>query len=827
MECGDYRHYHPLAALKPWIMQGNNHQPSTARHRLHGLALCLCFSLAACESKKTTATQHVVAQTVDLPTMLAATRLDLAESLLGKSSHAEALAHGISALTLDPASKRAHSLVTTILNTTHWHLPEFTVDLKARIDHLEFAAPSTLWASLSGSHNTVVRMNLETLLVENVLFPIDCAETRSLIFDANHRSMIVERADITLLCNAQTLKPIRDIGPLPDSLTPASVIVFSLDGLLMAHPSYQLGKEKSIVWQLRDATSGEIIRSSEPSSPDNPPPLAAYLDRQSLRVFRQDGSIWTMPVSPVSPIEITPSKSSASYLYAKFSSNGSSIMALENLGTHNSPALRTLDLGATPDPSLSPAHLLSTSPWTAQPSIWSGLCRDALFAPNIRDSTARLPNFATFQSTSAITAVALSTDRAFIAGEDGKITAYRIIAPANPTQITTPPTSIDNTALDHLKNLSTALTGIIFHDGEKSPHHATLDQRLAAFKVTDFSKLQKAFPGLDFSAASSVFTSFTPAIIPPRITSALDDRIARSLPTVDSVKHIEEIFAKNDDANILSAIQVIGGSGPAAAKALELSLASTHPEWIEACLKTATNLPPLLRKIATSRIAWLQDRKADALTGWPDEFPKLADYRLREDWDGWEQADYSQALEKLRLCVGEELAAITVPENPNPEQRKIITERLSDPTTLKTIGRARFAKACLDAALKFATFKDESEATFKLASQARELGAPPAPCLRAEAISLTALGDYQKAHDRWVVLITEHPIESQEPGDYAEAAYTAFENANSKQAMAILTTGLHRFPNDANFALRAGWVALLTGNSERAYRFLLTGRQIG
>ena len=45
--------------------------------------------------------------------------------------------------------------------------------------------------------------------------------------------------------------------------------------------------------------------------------------------------------------------------------------------------------------------------------------------------------------------------------------------------------------------------------------------------------------------------------------------------------------------------------------------------------------------------------------------------------------------------------------------------------------------------------------------------------------------------------------------------------------MEILTTGLHRFPNDANFALRAGWVALLTGNAERAYRFLLTGRQIG
>jgi hypothetical protein len=30
-----------------------------------------------------------------------------------------------------------------------------------------------------------------------------------------------------------------------------------------------------------------------------------------------------------------------------------------------------------------------------------------------------------------------------------------------------------------------------------------------------------------------------------------------------------------------------------------------------------------------------------------------------------------------------------------------------------------------------------------------------------------------------------------------------------------------------DFALRAGWIALLTGNPDRAYRFLLTGRQTG
>ena len=65
------------------------------------------------------------------------------------------------------------------------------------------------------------------------------------------------------------------------------------------------------------------------------------------------------------------------------------------------------------------------------------------------------------------------------------------------------------------------------------------------------------------------------------------------------------------------------------------------------------------------------------------------------------------------------------------------------------------------------------------------------------------------------------------PGDYAEAAYTSFENADSKQAVEILNTGLRRFPQDANFALRAGWVALLTGNADRAYKFLLAGKRIG
>jgi tetratricopeptide (TPR) repeat protein len=290
---------------------------------------------------------------------------------------------------------------------------------------------------------------------------------------------------------------------------------------------------------------------------------------------------------------------------------------------------------------------------------------------------------------------------------------------------------------------------------------------------------------------------------------------------------ITGIFAEGTPTTIMAAIQRAAGKGPAAAKALELSLASEHPEWIATCLETAKDLPPFLRQLAQSRIAWLEDRKADALGVWPDEFPDLAAIRLREDWDGWEQADFTMAYEAIRHGMSEQLAAIELPADATPDQRKTVAQRLSDPVTLKTVGRTRFAKACLKAALAFSAFKKEKETTFKLAALARDLGAEKEPCLRAEAMALTALGDYQQAYERWVQLITEHPLNTQLPGDYAEAAYTAFENSDPQKAMTILTTGLHRFPNDANFALRAGWVALLTGNAERGYRFLLSGRQIG
>ena len=147
---------------------------------------------------------------------------------------------------------------------------------------------------------------------------------------------------------------------------------------------------------------------------------------------------------------------------------------------------------------------------------------------------------------------------------------------------------------------------------------------------------------------------------------------------------------------------------------------------------------------------------------------------------------------------------------------------------MEAVGKARFATACLKAALAFSAFKDETATTFKLASIARSLGEAPAPCLRAEAMALTALGDYQRARERWITLITEHPG-GDPPARRLRGSRLHFLRKRRSRARPWRSSppASTAFPSDANFALRAGWVALLTGNAERAYRFLLTGRQIG
>jgi len=760
---------------------------------------------------------------------LADARVDAAKIKLSQNRPDEALALLVSALKGAPASPEARDLARDILKETRWNLPALTLKHPLAVEQLAFAAPASLWVSLcGGSGNTTVRWNLEGPQIESVLFPTGDGETRSLIQDPASQALVVERQSVTLLCDAKSLKPIRELGHLPQDLTPSAVIVFSKDGLLMAHP--ESVSDRSWIWHVRDTATGEIIRSSKPAAADAPRPLAAAIDRDRLRVLAADGGLLEIPISPVAPILATAMPEPVKLLQAQFSRDGNSVLTLQDLGPHEAPAPSIISYGESDDGSLETDALIQRFPWSRHPNLWTSLMKNPQQPPFTMEGnfvnllTGRhAPLFAD----SPVTAIAFGGDNVVIGEENGTVTVHRLLP--LPAAIAAGPGAgtLDGAALVALQHLSHALAGIRYDEAQRTFTRISPRERVQCFEAVDFNVILPTFPQLDFSALITAFKATEIRTAGPETLLPLSARLARAIATGDPPPEVTAAFQSGDSPAIFAAIQSAGDKGPALATALALALESDHPDWIRACLAQAADLPPLLRRLAQSRVAWLEGRKADALAGWAEVFPDLAENRLREDWDGWEQADFQPALAQLRHCAEAEHTAIRIPENATPEQRAAVAARLIDPATLATVGKPRFAQACLATALALSEHKEEFQSTYQLANTARNLGAAPAPCLRIEALALTGLGDFKNARDRWVELITELPVAAHLPGDYAEAAYTSFENVDGHQAIEILNTGLRRFPEDANFALRAGWVALLTGNSERAYHFLRVGNRIG
>ena len=399
--------------------------------KLSAAALLLCTLIPACDSPQKPPAPRPPEDAAGDPASvsapeLAAARIDLAKSALKRNAPDEALPLLVSALEADPASGAALALVTELLAKTRWPLPETTIQTGRPVDHIAFSAPASLWVSLSGSENTTLRWNLESLRIENILFPLQAPATRSLVFDKRHDFVVVERAGITLLCNARTLKPIRDIGPLPPDATPSSVLVFSDDGLLLAHPV--VTSDRSIVWHLRDTATGQILRSSEPSKPQNPQPLSAFLDREKLRVLHGDGSLLEIPVSPVAPIQTIPPAEPMTLRHALFSENGDSALILRDKGPHQPPEPLFVSYGNDDDTRFDSAVLLERFPWSTQPGVWTGLLREADFLPFKIDGptlTFLSGDQAPVHADAKITALDFDGDRIFVGAENGNLTIYQ------------------------------------------------------------------------------------------------------------------------------------------------------------------------------------------------------------------------------------------------------------------------------------------------------------------------------------------------------------------------------------------------------------------
>lgn len=763
---------------------------------------------------------------VGLHSTLANTLVALAAS---HDSGDESLALLVQSLTVNPSSTKARDQAEHLLTSTRWHLPEIRIQHPSPIDRIHFPAPGQLWVGLcgqnaqSGAYSTVARWNLETMQIESVLFPSQDSTTRSLVLDPALRRAVIERAGMLLLCDAQTLKPIREIGALPDFVNPSVAIVFSQDGLLFAHPAVESHSDPIARWLIRDSLAGEIIREISLDHPTPPAPLAAHLDSRSLRVIHQDGSLIRIPISPVETIEVTSPPQPVQLTHALITPNGNNTL-VRQIHPPGDCDTKFLHPGNRGDFSLTNESLLHSFPWNGHIGIWSGLFHGRIEGRS--RSTRYDSTHAPARTATDITAIALCGNRLVTGEERGFLTIHRILPKPLPTHSNQEPSPFDTSTLTALRHLSIALGGISYNPEFSSFTRHAAKERFQAFQNCDFTTLAKVFPGWDFSPIAREIESLQPLSLTPDALGILENRLAR-LSEQSTFPEIEEAFANADEEKIFTSIQNSSPSGAQAATCLHLALASARPAWISRCIESFTGLPPLLTRIAHTRVHWLENRKADAIAAWPDPFPDYDHIRRTEDWDGWESVDFRIAFEQVRQSVAEELSRLIVPANATKEQRDATYSHLTDESTLASIGRTRYARACLEAATRFASFPGETERTFELAKIARAMGAPPAPCLRAEALALTALQDHARARDRWIELITHQPVADHQPGDYAEAAYSSFENGDPTQAMAILATGMHRYPHDSAFALRAGWIALLTAHPDAAYRFLLAGHRTG
>lgn len=198
-------------------------------------AVCLgaAMLLAACQRDRgnregitATAESGRMERDRNLAGELAGARVDLARQALVRNDPGAALALLVAAVDADPSDWEALRLAATVLGGTRWFLPEVEIAHgPLAIRHLALGGTGELWASVSlqsksaanqTAPHTVVRWDLHDLRLRAVMFPVPASETGFMVVSPGGRYLITRRdagnARSALLCDAATLKPIRDLG---------------------------------------------------------------------------------------------------------------------------------------------------------------------------------------------------------------------------------------------------------------------------------------------------------------------------------------------------------------------------------------------------------------------------------------------------------------------------------------------------------------------------------------------------------------------------------------------------------------------------------------
>ncbi len=465
---------------------------------LSAALVCASCDKAPTQSPPGPATSQDDART-KLSPHLTTTLLDLS---VAKEDAGKSLALLASSLTADPTSLELREKAGRLLAVTRWHLPEIRIQHPTSIERIHFGTPSQLWVGISGKNkhhgvfSTVIHWDLSPLHIQGILFPSPDTSTRTLVVNPNRRTLVLERGGFLLLCDAQTLQPIREIGTLPRTLNPSSTIVFSADGLLLAHPCLSGINNTPPRWFIRDALAGEIIREYSPDDISSPMPLAAHLDSHALRLIHQNGTMAHIPVSPVGPVSFTTQPQPTQLNHALFTPNGNNAFVTK-FTPPGSLQSAFLNPGNRDGFSLANKSLLHRFPWNKHPGIWSGLFRHRIDAS--ASFTRYSPEHAPARTATDITALALCENRLATGDTRGFLTIHHILPVPLTNYNALEPTAFDASSLASLTNLSTALSGISYQAEFRTFSKHTLDERLLAFRNCDFTALAKTFPSLDFT----------------------------------------------------------------------------------------------------------------------------------------------------------------------------------------------------------------------------------------------------------------------------------------------------------------------------------------
>ncbi|HEY1123445.1 MAG TPA: hypothetical protein VGE67_17650 [Haloferula sp.] len=269
----------------------------------------------------------------------------------------------------------------------------------------------------------------------------------------------------------------------------------------------------------------------------------------------------------------------------------------------------------------------------------------------------------------------------------------------------------------------------------------------------------------------------------------------------------------------------VGGQGRAAISALHAALRANDAAAIATGLRSAKDIPPPVRDYATARALWAEGKKAEVFAMWTGEMPDFHELEESSDWGGWEAVMNWEETNAFADEMEQMASSLKAPEGASIEDLRALGEKLMAKEATATFGVKRVREALVACALGLADDAPSSDLVTRMVDRARLTGASHPDCLRIEARSFMAQGEFTAAYARWLQLIDNDKGDIA-ANDYVYAARCVLEDMQDAAAIELLNRGKDRFPFDSGFALDAAWLLLTTSHPEDAGVMLEHGFKI-